>query len=215
MACSGDTMCKCDQCELSLPLISSTQVVASDQRVAKVFARECFTHDPDNPSFAGPKVLAGKAHESRQCVADEHYMPTTLAAHGLDNEVLFDGKLCLLHQFCLVQGWSCEQRGMQECRTAVIEGVASGMLVRHVPCFHVKCSSWSRLLSIIKLPAVLLQTDCQGQSTHAEWRPGEWSPHSYTPEEVPQQIIWCALSSSCISVTLVKGIRWKLPCIGA
>ena len=36
-------------------------------------------------------MLAGKAHESRQCVADEHYVPTTLAAHGLDNEVLTEG----------------------------------------------------------------------------------------------------------------------------
>ena len=78
------------------------------------------------------------------------------------------------------------------------------MMVQRVLCFHVKLDTWSRLLSITKLPAILLQTDCQGQSTHAEWRPGEWSPHSYTPEEVPQQIIWCAHSPSWRSVTLVE-----------
>ena len=109
---SGHSVCKCDQCELSLACISM-QVVSSDQHVAKVFARECFTHDPDNPSFAGPKVLAGKAHESRQCVADEHYVPTALAAHGLDNEVLSDRVLCLLRQYCLLQRRSCQRRGMQ------------------------------------------------------------------------------------------------------
>lgn len=95
------------------------QVISSDIHVAEVFQRECFTYDPLNPSFAIPQQSGASANETRKCVADEHYVPTVLAVHGLDNE-----------------------------------------------------------------------TDCQGQNTHAEWRTGEWSPHSYTPEEVPRQIMW-------------------------
>ena len=67
-------------------------MVASDQHIAEVFARECFTHDANNPKFVGPKALVGKVHESRMCVADEHYVPTALAAHGLDNEVQLVGR---------------------------------------------------------------------------------------------------------------------------
>ena len=38
-----------------------------------------------------------------------------------------------------------------------------------------------------------MQTDCLGQSTHAEWRPntGMWSPHHYPAEEVVPQLKWC------------------------
>lgn len=63
-------------------------MISSDTHVAGVFARECFTYDPQNPNFAGTRQADVKAnYESRKCVADEHYVPTVLAVHGLDNEV--------------------------------------------------------------------------------------------------------------------------------
>lgn len=63
------------------------QVISSDTHVAEVFRRECFTYDPLNPSFAIPQQSGASANETRKCVADEHYVPTVLAVHGLDNEV--------------------------------------------------------------------------------------------------------------------------------
>lgn len=61
--------------------------------MAATFQRECYTYNADDPSFALPEVLAARgaaaatASGSRKCVADEHYVPTVLAAHGLDAEV--------------------------------------------------------------------------------------------------------------------------------
>ena len=74
------------------------QVVAADQLVAPSFERECYTFDPWNPKFRqppvhlahlrklGPKSAAVQA-AVRNCVSDEHYVPTVLAVNGLDDEV--------------------------------------------------------------------------------------------------------------------------------
>jgi len=73
-------------------------VVAADQVVGAAFARECYTFDPWNPKLrylpahlahvrklkpGSPLVTAAL----RNCVSDEHYVPTVLAVNGLDDEV--------------------------------------------------------------------------------------------------------------------------------
>ena len=76
----------------------STQVVAADEVVAPKFARECYTYDPWNRVFKRlPKHLSHlskygnnspeKQGVVRNCVSDEHYVPTVLAVNGLDDEV--------------------------------------------------------------------------------------------------------------------------------
>ena len=73
-------------------------MVAADRIVAPSFERECYTFDPWNPNFKTPpkhlsylrrlkpRSAAVKA-ALRNCVSDEHYVPTVLAANGLDDEV--------------------------------------------------------------------------------------------------------------------------------
>ncbi len=73
-------------------------MVAADQVVGAAFARECYTFDPWNPKLrylpahlahvrklkpGSPLVTAAL----RNCVSDEHYVPTVLAVNGLDDEV--------------------------------------------------------------------------------------------------------------------------------
>ncbi|KAK9842052.1 hypothetical protein WJX81_006318 [Elliptochloris bilobata] len=66
------------------------QVIAADDHVAPVFERECFTYAPDGKVPAPPHLQAlldaGFRMQKRACVADEHYVPTLLAVHGLDNQ---------------------------------------------------------------------------------------------------------------------------------
>ena len=74
------------------------QVVAADQLVAASFQRECYTFNPWDPKFKlppahlahlrkfGPKTAIVQ-NAVRNCVSDEHYVPTVLAVNGLDDEV--------------------------------------------------------------------------------------------------------------------------------
>ncbi len=74
------------------------QVVARDDVVAPTFERECYSFDPHDRKFeqlpehlshlrkfpVGSPEITGAL---RGCVSDEHYVPTALAANGLDDEV--------------------------------------------------------------------------------------------------------------------------------
>lgn len=72
-------------------------MVVADTAVASSFTRECYTFNPHDPSFQLPPHLAHLAGLKRgtpeinaalrACVSDEHYVPTVLAANGLDDEV--------------------------------------------------------------------------------------------------------------------------------
>ena len=74
-----------------------SQVVVADEMVAASFQRDCYTYNPHNPSFQLPPHLAHLKNAElgspeitaalRACVSDEHYIPTVLAANGLDDEV--------------------------------------------------------------------------------------------------------------------------------
>ena len=74
------------------------QVVVADDVVAPPFARECYTFDPLNPQFKRlpehlshlrnhPAMSTEVQAAVRNCVSDEHYVPTVLAVNGLDDEV--------------------------------------------------------------------------------------------------------------------------------
>eukprot|EP00884_Botryococcus_braunii_P021242 jgi/Botrbrau1/7801/Bobra.0159s0229.1 len=65
-------------------------VVAHDHEVATVFEVECFSYLPDTDLDVPPHVQealdANITIPKRECVADEHYVPTLLAMHGLESK---------------------------------------------------------------------------------------------------------------------------------
>ncbi len=145
------------------------------------------------PRCAQALLDAGFTVPKRACVADEHYVPTLLAVHGLDNQA----RAAPARSARPEHHPACQRR--PPCFTLVArDGLrasaahnpcterAGGHTVRPWrvgpwPMTHAPCALTRR--------ARRLQTDCLGTLTHADWAWPSWSPKTYHTFEVTFPLI--------------------------